>query len=37
VRGRSTPITIYLVKDVASSYRRVMDEQLEMLLGHRVT
>lgn len=34
VRGRDEPITVYRVKDVASSYRKQMDEDLRELLDN---
>lgn len=33
VRGKRDPITVYLVKDVAGSYRAEMDRQVETILG----
>ncbi len=37
VRGKEQPITVFRVKDVATTYRLAMEKQIDELLGERVT
>ncbi|HDP88341.1 MAG TPA: HAMP domain-containing protein [Thioalkalivibrio sp.] len=36
IRGKTKPVTIYRVRDVATTYRREMDEQLDELVAERL-
>lgn len=36
IRGKSKPVTIYRVRDVATTHRRVMDSQLDELVAERL-
>ena len=36
IRGKAKPITVFRVKDVATTYRRAMDSQLDELMAERL-